>query len=106
MDPESRFLPIGSQLSTLQLFLRQPFLLPSLARCKTWCGARQNTKPPPITWKMRPTGLGTFHRKADRVIGCRKPRVRVRHIHLLRRFDWTPRSFDKFKSYPRYGTCL
>ena len=34
--------------------------------------ASRNTKRPPIIWKIRLIGAGTFPRKADRIIGCPK----------------------------------
>ena len=42
-----------------------------------------------------------FPRKADRIIGCPKLRVSVIRIGLLRRLDWTRRSWAESKSYPK-----
>jgi hypothetical protein len=71
------------QLSSLQLFLARPFLLPSSARCRTWSAASWNTKRPPIISKIRPIGAGSFHRKADRIIGYPEPRESVIRIGLF-----------------------
>ena len=59
--------------------------------------ASQHTKRPPIIWKIRPIGAGTFHRKADRIIGRPKPPASVIRIRLLRRFNWTRPSLGRIK---------
>src|SRR6202022_3776954 len=105
MEPALRWLAIGLHLSTLQLFLAHPSLLPCSARYRTWLTASWNKKRPTSIWKIRPIGLGTFQRKGDRIIGCPKPRASV-IIGLLRRFDWILWFFAEFNSYPRCGTCL
>ena len=56
--------------------------------------------------RIRPIGPGTFHRKVNRIIGCPRPRASVIRIRLLRRFNWTLRSFAEFTSCPTRGTCL
>ena len=56
-----------------------------------------NTKRPTSISKIRPIGLGIFQRKADRIIGCPKPRASAIRIGLLRRFNWTLRSFAEFE---------
>ena len=105
MDPALRWLAIGLQLSTLQLFLAHPFLLPCSARCGTWLTASWHTKRPTIIWTMRPIGLGTFPRKADRSIGYPRPRVSVIR-GLLRQCDWILGFFAELMRYPRCGMCL
>src|ERR1700756_1704398 len=99
-DPALRWWVIGLHLFILRLFLARPFLLPCSARCGIWLIASQNKKRPRIIWKIRPIGLGTFPRKADRIIGCPRPRARVIRIGLLRRCNWTLGSFAGLTSYP------
>src|SRR6478752_333529 len=55
---------------------------------------------------MRPIGLRTFPRRADRIIGCPKPRASVIRIRLLTRFDWILGFFAELLRYPRCGMCL
>src|SRR4029077_5920332 len=104
-EPVLRWLAIGLPLFTLPLFLAHPSLLPCSARCRTWLIASCHTKRPTIISTMRPIGLGTFQRKADRIIGCPKPRASG-IIGLLRRFDCTRWSFTELTSYLKCGTFL
>ena len=90
---------VGLPLSTLQLFLENLSRRPTSARCRTWWIANRTMKRPPIIWKIKPIGARTFHRKADRIIGCPKPPADATRTRLLRRFNWTRPSSAKSRSY-------
>src|ERR1700757_4029560 len=98
MDPVLRWLAIGLQLFTLQLFLENLPLLAFSARCGTWLSVSWHTRRPPIIWMIGLIGLAIFRRKADRFIGCRWPRARVIGMGLLHRCGWTRWLLAGFKS--------
>ena len=93
-----RWWAIGLQLFTLQLFLASPFLpaffgsLQDLVDCELEYEASDDYLEDQAYWTRN------FPRKAGRITGCRKARANVIRIGLLRRFNWTLRSFAESKS--------
>ena len=68
---------VGHRIATVYsaIVSGAPIPPPSSARCRTWLTASWHTKRPTIISTIRPIGLRTFPRKADRIIGCPRPRA-------------------------------